>query len=124
MPKLGNYLADSILNKMGRFKIALFLNNASHVSFYVHRIPYNYIKAFDFVPYFSNEVDGVKKSEDYKPYYLNDSKQARIMLAIINSNLFFWWWYALFEGYHCGKHEIHSFPVGLDVMPSDIQDVN
>jgi len=121
MPKLGNDIADSVLNKMGRFKIAPFLNNASHVSFYVHRIPYNYIKAFDFVPFFSNEVDGEKKSEDYKPYYLNDSKQARIMLAVINSNLFFWWWYALFEGYHCGKHEIHSFPIGLDGMLMDVQ---
>jgi hypothetical protein len=73
------------------------------------------------VPYFFNEVDGEKKSEDYKPYHIHDSKHTKIMLAIINSNLFFWWWYTLFEGYHCGKHEIHSFPVGLDAMQMAIQ---
>ena len=35
------------------------------------------------------------------------------MLAVLNSNLFFWWWYSMFEGYHCGRHEIMSFPVGV-----------
>ena len=121
MPKIGNYLAESILKKMDSFKTASFLNNAFQVSFYVHRIPYNYVKAFDFAPYFYNEVDGEKKSEDYKTYYLHDSKHSQIMLAVLNSNLFFWWWYALFEGYHCGKHEIQSFPIGLDTMTNEIQ---
>jgi len=88
-----------------------------HPSFYVHRIPYNYVKAFNFVPYFWNEVDGEKKSEDYKPYRVTTPDAAESILAILNSNLFFWWWYTLFEGYHCGKHEIYAFPVGLEDMP-------
>ena len=121
IPKIGNYLADSILKKIGNFKTASFLNNASQVSFYVHRIPYNYVKAFDFIPYFYNEVDGEKKSEDYKPYYLYDAKHSKIMLSVLNSGLFFWWWYALFEGYHCGKHEIQSFPIGLCNMMNEVQ---
>jgi hypothetical protein len=121
IPKIGNYISGSILQKMKSYKAAPFLNSGFHVSFYVHRIPYNYVKALNFVPYFYNEIEGEKKSEDYKPYYLQDSKHAGIMLAVLNSNLFFWCWYTFFEGYHCGKHEIHSFPTGLDTMSNDIQ---
>jgi len=121
IPKIGNALIDSILKKIRHFKAALFVNDGAQVSFYVHRIPYNYVKAFDFFPYFYNEIDGEKKSEDYKPYYLHDSKKSKIMLAVLNSNLFFWWWYTFFEGYHCGKHEIHSFPAGLDRMTDEAQ---
>ena len=90
--------------------------NSNHVSFYVHRIPYNYAKAVNFTPHFRNEVDGKKKSEDYKPYSLFDRKKDTVALAFLNSNLFFWWWYLLFEGYHCGRHEIYSFPMGLEKL--------
>jgi hypothetical protein len=97
----------------------VYVDSNSHVSFYVHRIPYNYIKAFDFVPYFWNEVDGEKKSEDYKPYCLRHRDNERAVLATLSSNLFFWWWYALFEGYHCGRHEIYSFPIGVTKMSDE-----
>lgn len=121
IPKIGNCLPDSILRKIERFKSVAYVNGGTHVSFYVHRIPYNYVKAFDFIPYFYNEIDGEKKSEDYKPYYIHDQSYSKIMLAVLNSNLFFWWWYTLFEGYHCGKHEIYSFPAGLDNMSHKLQ---
>jgi len=87
----------------------------------VHRIPYNYVKAVDFVPYFWNEVDGQKKSEDYKPFCLADVNEAKAALAMLNSNLFFLWWYTLYEGYHCGRHEICSFPFGLEEMPASFK---
>ena len=121
IPKFGNKIANVILKKISKYKPASFIRSNEHVSFYVHRIPYNYVKAFDFIPYFYNEKDGVKKSEDYKPYHLHNSKHAKVMLAVLNSNLFFWIWYTLFEGYHCGRHEIYAFPIGLDKMTSENQ---
>jgi hypothetical protein len=115
---MGAPIPESILKKVNCHKVVPFVNRSTTPSFYVHRIPYNYIKAFDFIPYFWNQVDGEKKSEDYKPYYLSDSNNDRVALAILNSNLFFWWWYTLFEGYHCGKHEISAFPMALERMTS------
>jgi len=117
IPKLPCKSSVSILQKLNNKKSATYRKFASRASFYVHRIPYNYVKAFDFEPYFWNEIDGRKKSEDYKPYYLKDNKYKEVVIAILNSNVFFWWWYTLFEGYHCGRHEVQSFPVGLDDMP-------
>ena len=42
-------------------------------------------------------------------------------LAMINSNLFFFRWYSFFEGYHCGKHEIISFPFGFSQMSDEVR---
>lgn len=114
VPKAPSQISMSILSKLALRRPAEYEVSDSCPSFYVHRIPYNYIKAFNFIPYFWNEVDGEKKSEDYKPYRVVTPGDAEPLLAILNSNLFFWWWYTLFEGYHCGKHEIYAFPVGLE----------
>jgi hypothetical protein len=116
IPKLYDKVTEVILNKIMQKEPVQYINSGPKISFYVHRIPYNYVKAFDFTPYFWNEVDGEKKSEDYKPYYLKNHNDERVVLAALNSNLFFWWWNTLFEGYHCGRHEIYAFPVGLDEM--------
>ena len=121
IPKIGDGIAKQILNKLNRFGPAVYKEHPIDPSFYVHRIPYNYVKAFDFIPYFWNEVDGKKKSEDYKPYQVESSESYGPLLAALNSNLFFWWWYSLFEGYHCGRHEIFSFPIGINKMAADVR---
>ena len=121
IPKIGDEIAKQILNKLNRFDPAVYKERPIDPSFYVHRIPYNYVKAFNFVPYFRNEVDGKKKSEDYKPYQVESSESYGPLLAALNSNLFFWWWYSLFEGYHCGRHEIFSFPIGVNKMAANVR---
>jgi hypothetical protein len=115
IPKLGSEIANSIMTRIGRHQPAVYANS-SQTSFYVHRIPYNYVKAVSFVPHFWNGRDGEKRSEDYWPYSLRQRDAGRAVLAALNSNTFFWWWYTLFEGYHCGRHEVTAFPIGLDCM--------
>ena len=121
IPKLGDRVAEHILEKLSGFSPALYKQRPTSPSFYVHRIPYNYVKAFNFIPYFWSEVYGQKKSEDYKPFQLESSEADGCLLAVLNSSLFFWWWYSLFEGYHCGRHEIYSFPVGIGKMTIEIR---
>ncbi len=117
IPKFSDAQGKAIFQKLRQKSPMPFLRKrASIPAFYVHRIPYNYVKAVNFKPYFWSELAGEKKSEDYKPYPLADSDDAPVMLAILNSSLFFWWWYTLFEGYHCGKHEIATFPVALHTL--------
>ena len=119
-PKVDHTLAASLLDKLQGFKTEGFTQTKGS-AIYVHRIPYNYVKAIDFIPYFWNERDGQKKSEDYKPYSLVPSTCNRAAVSIINSNLFFLRWYSLFEGYHCGRHEITSFPFGFYRMADDVR---
>ena len=119
-PKADSLLAASLLRKLQGFKAGRF-TEPKESEIYIHRIPYNYVKAIDFIPYFWNERDGQKKSEDYKPYSLTPTTYNRAAVSIINSNLFFLRWYSLFEGYHCGKHEITSFPFGFSQMTEDVK---
>ncbi|MGA2660205.1 MAG: SAM-dependent methyltransferase [Verrucomicrobiota bacterium] len=120
-PKYSGPVAKDILLKVSAKKPVLFVDRANKTSFYVHRIPYNFVKAVNFVPYFWNQADGEKRSEDYKPYCVNDNSAELALLATLNSSLFFWWWYLLFEGYHCGKHEIFAFPFGASEMAAQTQ---
>ena len=61
-------LAGPAAHPVGHRPLALQMLPTDSGTVYVHRIAHYYIKCFDFVPYFANERDGVKKSEDYKPY--------------------------------------------------------
>ncbi len=123
IPKLGDEVSSGLLNKLYGFEPVSYKQRLDTPSFYVHRIPYNYIKAFNFIPYFRNTNNGQKKSDDYKPYQLQVPQYSEVVLAILNSNIFFWWWYLLFEGYHCGRHEIFSFPIGIGKMAVKIHDL-
>ena len=111
IPKLNSGLSADIYKKINMMQPEEYIKNDLQANFYVHRIPYNFIKALDFTPYFFNEKDGEKKSEDYKEYALSNKKNKMLVIGALNSNLFFYYWYLLFEGYHCGKHEIYSFPL-------------
>ena len=119
IPKINGKMDLSILQKLKNMREVEVISDRTNPAFFVHRIPYNFIKAIDFIPYFWNEVDGEKKSEDYKPYRALAEKDNIPLLAALNSNLFFWWWYSHFEGYHCGKHEISAFPIGLNKLSNN-----
>jgi hypothetical protein len=72
-----------------------------------------FVKCFDFVPFFCNETDGVKKSEDYKPYKFATSELSDIAVAALNSSTFFFYFIALGDCFHCGKEFILKFPFDL-----------
>jgi hypothetical protein len=84
--------------------------------FYCHRISRYFIKATNFVPYFSSEKDGVKRSDDFKLYYTDSDNISNIIVPIINSSLFYWFWRVMFDGYHCGKNNISAFPFNISKL--------
>jgi hypothetical protein len=77
---------------------------------YCHRIASYFIKATDFVPYFYNEKDGQKKSEDYKEFLMINEDYKNIILSLLNSTIFYINWHSLHDGYHCGKKNIETYP--------------
>ena len=113
IPKTGNAVAASIVTKLFRRPQLEFSLGSGSDPVYVHRVMTMFIKCFDFVPYFSNEVDGVKKSEDYKPFRFRDPETARIALAILNSSTFFFYFILFGDCFHCGKEFVNSFPYSV-----------
>ncbi|HDZ85270.1 MAG TPA: hypothetical protein ENH35_01815 [Candidatus Moranbacteria bacterium] len=80
-----------------------------------------YVKCFNFIPFFWNEVDGEKKSEDYKRYEFMSKEFADATLALINSSIFFFYFTALGDCFHCGKRFVNTFPAGIDTLSSSTQ---
>ena len=73
LPKLGDSTESAVLRKITKWKP--FGNSVldSGKEFYCHRIARYFIKSTNFVPYFCSERDGVKRSDDFKVYYVADS---------------------------------------------------
>lgn len=110
LPKLGSEIEKAILEKISRDRAIAGSMSESGAEFYCHRISRYFIKATNFVPYFCSERDGVKRSDDFKIYYTEKPTQALLLVAVLNSSLFYWFWRAMFDGYHCGRDNIAAFP--------------
>ncbi|GAB4210716.1 MAG: hypothetical protein OHK0022_44270 [Roseiflexaceae bacterium] len=111
MPKISENTEYSIFKKMTGSSIVDFEIKESKNPIYIHRIVRYFVKAIDFIPYFWNNKDGIKKSDDYKPFYLDD-KYVYAISAIINSSLFYWYWHSFSDGFHCGYRDVRAFRLG------------
>jgi len=110
-PKYSSPLAESVITKLNGKEIADFEAPENEHPIYVHRIIGYFIKAVDFIPYFWNEAEGQKKSEDYKPFYFESEVRSAI-LAVLNSSLFYWFWLAHGDAFHCGYKDVRAFKLG------------
>jgi hypothetical protein len=116
VPKLANATSSQILLKTSPFSPLAAAMGSQSAPIYVHRVMTMFIKCFDFVPFFSNSIDGVKKSEDYKLFRFLDQGQANVALSVISSSTFFHHFVAYGDCFHCGKEFVENFPVGLQSM--------
>ena len=113
VPKAATDMEASIVKKLRSHALALshFETVPNECPIYIHRIIRYFIKAIDFVPYFWNESEGQKKSEDYKPFFFQ-SDALYAIAAILNSTLFYWFWHVYSDGFHCGYRDVRAFPIG------------
>jgi hypothetical protein len=86
---------------------------------YAHRIVAHFVKCFDFVPFFKNDRDGQKKSEDYKVFAFADKRTALVASAVLNSNLFYLYYLSYSDAYHCGRELILNFPSDLENIKAE-----
>jgi len=110
-PKYSSPLAESVLIKLSEQEIVDFEAPENGQPIYVHRIIGYFVKAVDFIPYFWNQAEGQKKSEDYKPFYFEPEVRSAI-LAILNSSLFYWFWLTHGDAFHCGYKDVRAFKLG------------
>ena len=118
IPKYSTTIEEKILCKLfEKGKLGLLISGNSNHSLYVHRIAGSgyHIKCFDFVPYFANERDGIKRSEDYKLYRFDRDESE--FIALINSTTFYFYWQIFFDAFKVGKYAIHNYP--YEVEPND-----
>ncbi len=118
VPKITSSEYSSILSKcLNQHGI---INGFVHKDYsypvYSHRIVAHFVKAFNFIPFFSNARDGIKKSEDYKIFSAESESYRNTLAAILNSNTFYIWFSFYSDVYHCGREVILSFPCNLQEL--------
>ena len=116
--KLAYQLAEKYLRKIRKQKriIAHSMSDHNGNELFSHRIVAHFVKCFDFIPYFWNERDGVKKSEDYKVFTFGTKEDASIACAILNSTTFYTFFLSYSDAYHCGRELILCFPCDIKSM--------
>lgn len=118
--KAGSPLAASVLTKLlsNRNTVA-HLERKTGVPMLYHRVVRHFVKALFKAPYFRNDRDGEKKSEDYKLVCFENEETAQLVRSFLVSSCFYLYFLALSDAYHCGRDLVLSFPLGLDRMPVD-----
>ena len=121
-PKIGHVEEDKILKILSsNQQLGIFIAKRGN-PFYCHRISRYFIKATNFVPYFSSERDGEKRSDDFKEYFSSDIESSSLIICALNSSIFYWYWRVMFDGYHCGGDNIRSFPFSIDKLSREHKD--
>lgn len=115
-PKTGSRTATEILTRILKKEPLQKSFDIRGPKIYVHRVLTMYVKCFNFIPYFKNDVDGIKKSEDYKPYVVKDDYYAQVILSVVNSTTFFYYYITYGDCFHCGKDFVNSFPAGMNIV--------
>ncbi|MGB4927291.1 MAG: hypothetical protein WBP25_12490, partial [Giesbergeria sp.] len=107
-PKVALEAEQAILGKLVDGSIAEHLSKISS-PIYVHRIVRYFIKALNKPPLFIDSMGSHGKSDDYKALGV-DSEYLDLIVACLNSSIFYWYWRLTSDGFHCGYGDIYRFP--------------
>ncbi|OQZ01053.1 MAG: hypothetical protein B6D35_04405 [Candidatus Brocadia sp. UTAMX2] len=122
LPKAQSILEQHIWNKLKQYNTArTFLSNHGKYSVYFHNAPRYWVRAMDFAPYFWNERDGEQISGHVKSLNIKAKLDESVIVAILNSSLFYWWFILLSNCRDLINREIENFPIGLDKMPDSVK---
>src|SRR5579875_1837074 len=120
IPKIHSTIELAILNKLRGFAaLRSSLTTTYGYALYFHNAPRYWIRAMDFVPYFYNEKRGEQISSHIKSLMIGDKTERAVIIALLNSSLFYWWFIMLSNCRDLILREIEIFPLGLSTM-SDI----
>ena len=116
LPKINSEIEQDIWKKVSQFSL-LSRHCGTRLfpcTIYFHNAPRYWIRAMDFAPYFWNERDGEQISTQVRPLHIATRLDASVVVAILNSSLFYWWFVVLSDCRHLNLREIRNFPVGID----------
>ena len=121
-PKIESSLETKLWYKMARFStLAHFRASHNGYAVHYHNAPRYWIRAMDFIPYFWNERDGEQISSHVKSLSVAHKPETSIVVAVLNSSLFYWWFILLSNCRDLVLREIERFPLGLDQMESPVK---
>ena len=122
IPKMQSILETQVIEKLNVLIPlgASLLSRLGHTIYY-HNSPRYWIRCMNFVPYFWNERDGEQLSTQVKTLKFKNKIDSQVVVAVLNSSLFYWWFILLSDCRHLNLREIEIFPIGLEQMPKRLK---
>ena len=123
LPKIYCGIEQNIWKKLDQFSVlgTRLATRRTSNTIYFHNAPRYWLRAMNFAPYFWNERNGEQISTQVKPLYLTTELDASVVVATLNSSLFYWWFVVLSDCRHLNLREIRNFPIGIDRMEEAIK---
>ncbi|MFG6097363.1 DNA methyltransferase [Leptothoe sp. ISB3NOV94-8A] len=114
-PKIGSNTGKIVFEKICSKARKVHENSIKKSDYKIlyHRIVRHFVKSLIKTPYFFNERDGEKKSEDYKEIYFQDLESSQIARSILVSSIFYYFFISLSDSYHCGRKLVLEFPIDI-----------
>ena len=117
VPKIQSVVETRVLRKLKlQALLEHSLNWGKEHTIYFHNAPRYWVRAMDFTPYFWNERDGEQISSHVKTLSFPNGMDAAVVIASLNSSVFYWWFLLLSNCRDLTLREIESFPLGLEGM--------
>jgi hypothetical protein len=121
--KIGSESAAQIIEKLTSQHLTVAqLERKTGIPLFYHRIVRHFVKALLEAPYFRNDRDGEKRSEDYKMIFFEDEQTAKMVRSFLVSSTFYLFFVALSDAYHCGRDIVLAFPVAIDESNKETND--
>ena len=118
--KVGSAVTAKVITKINAHRLTVgHLERKSGVPMLYHRIVRHFVKALFTAPYFQNERDGEKKSEDYKLVSFEDEQTAKLIRSHLVSSSYYLFFLGLSDAYHCGRDLVLAFPTGIDKLSKE-----
>ncbi len=121
IPKIASATELNILAHLSanRPLSTFFQKRAAHVVYYTRKLRY-FVQFYDFVPLIRNGKGQVLEPSELKELYLEDQVKRDIVIALLNSNLFFWFFTVFSDVRNVNRREIEHFPCSLDMIKGSL----
>ena len=115
--KVGSQSGARVIEKISGQRLTVaYLERKTGVPILYHRIVRHFVKVLLAPPFFSNERDGEKRSEDYKLILVENEAVAKVVRSFLVSSTYYVFFIALSDAYHCGRDLVLGFPIGVDKL--------
>jgi len=121
LPKIATATELNILARLAanRQLSTFFQKRAAHVVYYTRKLRY-FVQFYDFIPLIRNGQGQTLAPSELKELYLEDQVKRDIVIALLNSNLFFWFFNAFSDVRNVNRREIEHFRCSLDMIESTV----
>lgn len=117
IPKVSDQLEIDIFSKLTAKKpLGVYLkNNTENIIYYTRKVRY-FVQFFDFIPEILDEKGRKISPSELKLLYCDSKLERDVIIAILNSSLFFWFYCAFSDVRNVNRREIVAFPCSIDEM--------